>query len=81
MEESSVSPTLEELGIDRMTADERLLLAQEILESVREENPGSTLSPAKREELRRRAAELDANLDEVVSWEEVQASIQARFAK
>lgn len=68
--EGNMSPTLEELGIDRMSTDERLLLAQEILESVMEERPGSTLTPAKRAELRRRVADLDANPDDMVSWEE-----------
>lgn len=81
MEEANVSPTLEELGIDRMSTDERLLLAQEIIDSVRAEQPGSTLTPAKREELSRRVADLDANPNDVVSWEEVQASIQARFGQ
>ena len=76
-----MSPTLEELGIDKLTTDERLMLAQDILESVMEERPGSSLTPAKREELRRRVAELDANPDDVVSWEDVQASIQARLAR
>ena len=75
-----MSPTMEELGIDRMSMDERLSLAQEILDSVMAERPGSPLTPAKREELRRRVAELDANPNDVVSWEVVQASIQARFA-
>ncbi len=76
-----MAPTLEELGIDKMSTDERLMLAQDILESVMEERPGSSLTPAKREELRRRVAELDANPDDVVSWEDVQASIQARLAR
>ena len=76
-----MAPTLEELGIDKMSTDERLMLAQDILESVMEERPGSSLTPAKREELRRRVAELDANPTDVVSWEDVQASIQARLAR
>lgn len=76
-----MAPTLEELGIDKLSTDERLMLAQDILESVMEERPGSSLTPAKREELRRRVAELDANPTDVVSWEDVQASIQARLAR
>ena len=76
-----MSPTLEELGIDKLTTDERLMLAQDILESVMEERPGSSLTPAKRDELRRRVAELDANPTDVVSWEDVQASILVRLAR
>ena len=74
-----MAPTLEELGIDKMTTDERLMLAQEILESVREERPGSSLTPAKREELRRRVADHLANPDDVVSWEEVRARLIERY--
>jgi len=74
-------PTLEELGIDRLTPQERVMLAQEILETVDLEPAPSALTPAKREELRRRVAELEANPDDVVSWEEVRAAAQARCAK
>lgn len=70
-----MSPTLGELGIDLMSTDERLLLAQEILESVRVEQPVSTLTPAKWEELRRRVADHIANPNDVVSWEEIQADL------
>jgi putative addiction module component (TIGR02574 family) len=76
-----MTPTMEELGIDKLSRDDRLLLAHEILESVVDEAPGSTLTPAKREELRRRAAELDANPDDVVPWEQVKADLAARFGK
>lgn len=76
-----MATTMEELGIDKLSKGDRILLADEILGSVMDDRPGSTLTPAKREELRRRVAELDANPGDVVSWEEVQASIRARLAK
>ena len=74
-----MAPTLEELGIDKMSTDERLMLAQDILESVMEERPGSSLTPAKREELRRRVADHISNPDDVVSWEEVRARLIERY--
>lgn len=76
-----MSPTLEELGIDRMSAHERIALAQKILETVSIELEPSSLTPAKREELRRRVAELEANPGDVVPWEEVRAAAQMRCAK
>lgn len=74
-------PTMEQFGIDKLSREDRLLLADDILESVAEEEPGSTLTPEKRAELRRRVAELDANPADVVSWEAVQASIRARLER
>ena len=64
---------LERLGIDRMTVNERIALAQEILDSVTAEQPRPPLSEAKREELDRRIADLEANPGDVVPWEEVKA--------
>ena len=72
-------PTLEELGIDRLTPQERVMLAQEILETVDLEPAPSALTPAKREELRRRVADHLANPHDVVSWEEIQADIAKRY--
>jgi len=70
---------MEELGIDRLSREDRLLLAHEILESVVDEEPGSTLTPEKRAELRRRVQDHLENPDDVVPWKAVQASIRARL--
>ncbi len=53
-------PTLEQLGIDRLTTAERLALVQEILDSVAADQPRPPLSDAKRQELDRRSARLVA---------------------
>lgn len=74
-------PILERLGIDRMTVAERIALAQEILDSVAAEQPRAPLSEAKRRELDRRIADDEANPDDVVPWEEVEAAALARFAR
>jgi putative addiction module component (TIGR02574 family) len=71
--------TLEELGIDRLTPQERVMLAQEILETVDLEPAPSALTPAQREELRSRVADHLANPHDVVSWEEIQADIAKRY--
>jgi putative addiction module component (TIGR02574 family) len=76
-----MSPTLEELGIHRLSIEQRIALAQEILDSVVAERPTPTLSDAKRKELQRRIAEHAANPDDVVPWEQVEAEAQARFGK
>ena len=72
-----MTPTLEQLGIDMLPADDRIRLAHLILDSV---NSGETtpLTEAQRTELRRRLADLEANPDDVVSWSEVEAKALAR---
>lgn len=74
-------PTLEQLGIDRMTTAERLALVQEILDSVAADQPRQPLSDAKRKELDRRLADAVANPDDGVPWEQVEAAALARFGK
>jgi putative addiction module component (TIGR02574 family) len=68
-----MSRTLEELGIYRLSIEQRIALAQEILDSVVAEQPTPTLSEAKRTELQRRLADHAANPDDVVPWEQVEA--------
>lgn len=76
-----MTPTLEQLGIDRLSIPQRIALAQEILDSVAAEQSPSDLSEGKREELKRRMADHAANPDDVVPWEQVQADALARFGK
>ena len=68
---------LEQLGIDRMTVDEQIALAREILDSVAAEQPRVPLSEAKRLELDRRIADHEANPADCVPWGEVEAAALA----
>jgi putative addiction module component (TIGR02574 family) len=70
-------PTLDQLGIDRLTVAERLALVQDILDSVAADQPRPPLSDAKKQELARRLADAAANPADVVPWEQVEAA--ARF--
>ncbi|HEX4608112.1 MAG TPA: addiction module protein [Urbifossiella sp.] len=74
-------PTLEQLGIDRLTVAERIALAQEILDSVAAEQPPAPLSDAKRQELARRLADADADPADGVPWEQVEAAALARLTR
>src|SRR5438045_3778564 len=56
-----MSPTLEALGIDRLAFEERIALAQEILDSVVAEQPIAALAEAKRRGVQRRLADHAAN--------------------
>lgn len=73
-------PTMKELGLDKLTADERLALADELWESL---PPAVTpaLTDAKKAELARRIAEDDANPDGGVPADEVFARVDALFGR
>ena len=73
-------PTLQELGIDRLSVDDRIALAQAIWDSLPVQ-PRPPLSRAKRDELTRRAAEDDARPEDVVPWEQVKADILDRLGR
>ena len=75
--------TLESLGIDKLPREERLLLAQQIWDSIDAEAspPLLPISEELRIELERRMAEADANPDDVTPWEQVKAELLARLAK
>jgi putative addiction module component (TIGR02574 family) len=66
------------LGIERLSVEERLALVEELWDSIAEATP---LTGAQRAELERRIAEHEANPGDVISWEEVKASISARLKK
>ena len=80
--EVAMSALMKSLGLDRLTLDERIALAQELWTSIAAEaEPGSFLTDAKRAELDRRIADLDANPDDVIPWEQIKAEALARFRK
>ena len=72
-------PTLQELGIDRLSAEDRLALAEAIWESVAQEADDAPLTEPQRRELERRLADSIARPDAVTPWEVVKARVLARF--
>ena len=73
-----MSVSFKSLGIERLSVEERLALVEELWDSIAEATP---LTNAQRAELERRLAEHEANPGDVISWEEVRASISARLKK
>jgi putative addiction module component (TIGR02574 family) len=76
-----MGPTLQELGIDRLSIEERLALAQQLWESVATDLERQPLPAAQRAELERRVAAADANPAEGVLWEVVRAEARARWQR
>jgi putative addiction module component (TIGR02574 family) len=65
--------TMKEIGIDRLSVEDRTALAQEIWDSVAADIEQAPLTEAQRSELERRLADSIARPDAVVPWEEVKA--------
>jgi len=76
-----MTPTLQALGIDRMSIEDRIILATEIWDSIAAEPHAPLLTEAQRLELERRLADHAANPDDVVPWEQIKAEALARFKR
>ena len=69
---------MQDLGIDRLSADDRLTLMHEIWDSLAAEPRRLPLTEAQRAELERRIAEHETNPGDAVPWEQVKAEALAR---
>ncbi len=75
-------PTMRELGLDKLSADERRALADELRASVEAPYvPGMHLTDADKAMLRERLADIAANPDDSVPAEEVIAGARARLER
>jgi putative addiction module component (TIGR02574 family) len=71
-----MSPTLKALGIDQMSVAQRVLLVEEIWDSIADEQEEIPLTEGQREDLQRRVAAYEANPKAGSSWEEVKARLR-----
>ena len=73
--------SLESLGLDRLSVDEKLELVGRLWDDiVASLPPGGLLSDAQREELRRRVADAEAHPEDYVAWEDVLAATLRRLS-
>ncbi len=73
--------TLQSLGIDKLTRDERIALALAIWDDIAAEDGRPLLTDTQRAELRRRVDDDDANPEDVVLWEQAKAQALARLKR
>ena len=73
-----MTPTMQSLGIDRLSPEQQIALALEIWENLGEARPGGQLTAEQRAELARRDAELDANPGIALTWEQIRASVEKK---
>jgi putative addiction module component (TIGR02574 family) len=71
-----MAPTLQTLGIDRLSLDDRLALVQEICDSIAEDPELLPLSEEQKQLFGRRSADLTANPGQVLTWEEIKRSVR-----
>jgi putative addiction module component (TIGR02574 family) len=71
-------PTLQDLGLDRLSVEDRIALAHQLWDSAAQEVEQAPLTPGQRQELERRLADSLARPDAVIPWEEVKARALAR---
>lgn len=81
MKACTMRATLKSLGIDRLDAQERLALAEEIWESLEAEGAHLPLTEAQLAELERRLAEDETHPGNLVPWDQVKAETLARLRK
>ncbi len=68
--------TMKDLGIDRLSIEDRLTLVQEIWDSIAASSEQPPLTEDQKRLLDRRLAELDANPDNVLTWEQIKARVR-----
>ncbi len=71
-------PTIQELGLDRLSPEDRLAVVEAIWESVAREAEAAPLPEAQRVELERRLADSIARPEAVTPWEVIKARALAR---
>ncbi len=64
-----------------LSIDDRLRLVEEVWNGIVPQDPQPILTDAQKQELDRRLAEHDANPDDVVPWEEVNAELKERLGE
>ncbi len=73
-----MSPELKQLGIDRLSVAERILLVEKIWDSIADESEQLPLTDAQRQDLERRLAAHRADPRAGSTWEEVKARLRGR---
>jgi putative addiction module component (TIGR02574 family) len=71
-----MAPTMKELGIDKLSLDDRLALVEEIWNSIAADPDALPLTDDQKRLLSRRMADLDANPGNVLTWDEIKRNVR-----
>ena len=72
---------LTELYIDRLSVEDRLLLVEEIWDSIAQTQQTVPLAELQQVELERRLRDHEQNPNDVIAWEDVKAATLARLGQ
>lgn len=73
-----MSPTLISLGIDQLSVAQRIVLVEEIWDSIVVDDTAFPLTEAQTQDLQRRIAEYEANPKAGSSWEAVKTRLKEK---
>ncbi|MGC8639863.1 MAG: addiction module protein [Isosphaeraceae bacterium] len=73
-----MSQTLKSLGIDQLSVAQRILLVEEIWDSIADEADEAPLTEAQEEDLRRRLQSYAENPKAGSSWKDVKARLEGK---
>jgi putative addiction module component (TIGR02574 family) len=73
-----MSPTLRALGIDQLSVAQRMLLVEEIWDSIADEEKEIPLTETQKLDLQRRIGAYEANPKAGSTWEEVKARLRGK---
>ena len=76
-----MNPLLESLGIDRLTMDERIELADAIWETIDVDLDSAPFTPEQRDEIDRRLEAHRQNPEAAIPWEQVEAETLKRLGQ
>ncbi|MGH7170814.1 MAG: addiction module protein, partial [Gemmataceae bacterium] len=76
--ENLMAPTMKDLGIDHLSIADRIVLVQEIWDSIADNPEEMPLPEERKQVLDQRLAALEANPNDVLTWEEIKARIRSR---
>ena len=71
-----MAATMKSLGIDRLSIADRLELVQEIWDSIAASQEEIPLTETQKQEFDRRIADLDANPNNILTWDEIKAQVR-----
>jgi putative addiction module component (TIGR02574 family) len=72
---------MKSLGLDQLSVAERLVLVEELWDSIAAEVERAPLTEAQRQEVDRRLAAHRANPEAAIPWEQVEAEALARLRR
>jgi putative addiction module component (TIGR02574 family) len=73
-----MSPTVQSLGLDRLTFQERLALVHDLWDNIARELEGEPLTEEQKREVDSRLAAHQANPGAAIPWDQVEAEALAR---